>query len=57
MATEFERIKESLGKAKLASFLLIPLKYDSDTFNGSWLAEKQCDPFTTMDINESIKQT
>lgn len=58
MATEFERIKESLGKAKLASFLLIPLKYDSDTFNGSWLAENAVrTPFTTMDINESIKQT
>ena len=58
MATEFERIKESLGKAKLASHWQIAKNYASAAFNLCGLAENAVrTPFTTMDINESIKQT
>ena len=57
MTTEFIQLKEHIEKAKLGSFLIIPLKYDHSTFSAAWLAENATlSPFETMDINESVKQ-
>lgn len=56
MITEFRQLKQHLEKAKIGSFLIIPLKYGDD-LNLDWLdkhGEKA--PFETMDVNESVKQ-
>jgi len=58
MTNEYEMMKEYLKNAKLASFFIIPLKYDSDMLDTSWLEKNAVlSPFTTMDITESVKKT
>ena len=58
MNNEYQQLKEYLKKAKLGSFLLVPLKYNGDCFSAEWLNKNTCRiPFTTSDINESVKQT
>ncbi len=58
MNNEYQQLKEYFKRAKLGSFLLVPLKYSNDTFSADWLeANAERIPFTTMDINESVKQT
>lgn len=57
MKTEFYQMRDTLKQAKLCSFLLIPLKYEG-AFNADWLkANGTPAPFTTMDLNESVKRT
>lgn len=57
MINEFRQMKPYLEKAKIGSFLIIPLKYDKNQFNFDWLSQNaQLAPFETMDINESVKQ-
>ena len=58
MNNEYQQLKEYLKKAKLGSFLLVPLKYSDDCFSAEWLNKNtRRIPFTTSDINESVKQT
>ena len=57
MINEFRQMKPYLEKAKIGSFLIIPLKYDKNQLNLDWLTQNaQPAPFETMDINESVKQ-
>ena len=56
--TEYEELRKVFGRAKYGSYLLIPLKYNEDEFQLDWLeANTEKMPLTTMDINESVKQT
>lgn len=58
MSSEYIQLKEYLKRAKLGSFLLVPLKYDNGVFTEEWLKKNaQRILFTTMDINESVKHT
>ena len=57
MKTEFYRMENDWKQARLCSFLLIPLKYEGN-FQDGWLkANGTAAPFTTMDLNESVKRT
>lgn len=56
--TEYEELREVFEQAKYGSYLLIPFKYKENEFRADWLeANTKKDPLTTMDINESVKQT
>ncbi|MBE6894069.1 MAG: hypothetical protein E7483_00465 [Ruminococcaceae bacterium] len=58
MNIEYQQLKEYLKKAELGSFLIVPLKYSNDNFSADWLENNsERIPFTTTDINESVKQT
>lgn len=57
MITEFRQLKQYLEKARMGSFLIVPLKYDENRLDFTWLsANAALAPFETMDINESVKQ-
>ena len=56
--TEYEELSDVFEQAKYGSYLLIPFKYKENEFRADWLeANTKKDPLTTMDINESVKQT
>ena len=56
--TEYDELKKVFERAKYGSYLLIPFKYNEDEFQPDWLeANTEKMPLTTMDINESVKQT
>lgn len=56
--TEYDELKKVFEQAKYGSYLLIPFKYNEDDFRLDWLeANTEKMPLTTMDINESVKQT
>lgn len=58
MLNEFEEMKPDLMNAKLGSYLIVPLKYDRDDVDYRRLEQIGTRRFlTTMDINESIKNT
>lgn len=55
---EFDLMKSSLTQAKYGSFLVVPLKYEADLLNLSWLEENGINaPIRTADITESIKES
>ncbi len=56
--SEFEEMKEDLQNAKLGSYLIVPLKYEEGEVDYQWLGKIGTRRLlTTMDINESIKNT
>lgn len=56
--TEYCQMKKILQQAKLGSFLLIPLKYEPQTLNRTWLEQTGTElAIDTVDINESVKRT